>query len=264
MRAMENCLGLTETEVHVWHLPLGQVAQRDLERCYDRLLTPEERQRCERFAFERDRRQFLASRALLRIVLSRYAAIPPHLWQFSVNEYGKPQIESPTAGSDLRFSVTHTSSGAAVAVAVGLQVGVDAECVSRSTDWQTVAENYFAPEEWVYLTSLSAAGQRAGFFQIWTLKEALLKAIGQGLSIPLNAFRFELPAGQPPQVHFSHAMPNRPDEWRFWLFTEPPDQQFAVAVEHPSGRRPRLVVNRAALRFDQETASLAVVATAFP
>jgi len=261
---MESCLALPENEVHVCHLPLGQVAQRDLERCYDRLLTSEERQRCERFAFERDRRQFLAGRSLLRIVLSQYAAIPPDLWRFRVNDYGKPSIESPATGPDLWFSVTHTSSVAAVAVAVGVQVGVDAECVSRSTDWQTVAENYFAPEEWSYLTSLSAAGQRAGFFQIWTLKEALLKALGKGLSIPLNAFRFEFPAGQPPQVHFSHAMPNRSDEWRFWLFTEPPDQQFAVAVEHPSGRSPMLVVNRAALRFDQQTASLGALATEFP
>lgn len=261
---MESGLGLPENEVHVWHLPLGQAAQHDLERCYDQLLTSEERQRCERFAFERDRRQFLAGRSLLRIVLSKYTAIPPHLWRFRVNDFGKPTIESPATGPDLRFSVTHTSSVAAVAVAVGFQVGVDAECVSRSTDWQTVAEKYFAPEEWGYLESLSDAEQRAGFFQIWTLKEALLKAVGQGLSIPLNAFRFEFPVGQSPQVHFSRALPNRPDEWRFWLFTAPPDLQFAVAVEHPSGRRPMLVVHRAALRFDQETASLGALATEFP
>jgi 4'-phosphopantetheinyl transferase len=261
---MEPGLALPENEVHVWHLPLGQVAQRDLERCYDRLLTPDERQRCERFAFERDRRQFLAGRSLLRIVLSKYAAIPPDLWRFRVNDYGKPAIESPATGPDLWFSVTHTSSVAAVAVAAGFQVGVDAECVSRSTDWQTVAENYFAPEEWIYLTSLSDAEQRAGFFRVWTLKEALLKAVGQGLSIPLNAFRFEFPVGLPPQVQFSRALPNRPEEWRFWLFTSPPDHQFAVAVAHPSSRRPTLVVNLADLRFDGETASLGALATEFP
>jgi len=246
-------LALTDNEVHLWHLPLNQVAQRDLERAYDRLLTPDERERCERFAFERDRRQFLAGRSLLRIVLSKYAAIPPHLWRFSVNEYGKPRIESPAAGPDLRFSVTHTPSVAAVAVAVGLRVGLDAECVSRSTDWQTVAENYFTPEEWGYLTSLPDADQRAGFFQIWTLKEALLKALGRGLSIPLNAFRFEFPLGRPPQVHFSGAMPDRLDQWLFWHFTEPPDQQFAVAVEHPFGHNPILVAKLADLLFDEGT-----------
>jgi 4'-phosphopantetheinyl transferase len=261
---MESGLGLPENEVHVWHLPLSQVAQRDLEQCHDRLLTPDERQRCERFAFERDRRQFLAGRSLLRIVLSKYTTIPPHLWRFRVNDYGKPSIESPAAGTDLWFSVTHTSNVAAVAVAVGFQVGVDAEWVSRSADWKTVAENYFAPEEWGYLRSLPDAEQRTGFFQIWTLKEALLKALGQGLSIPLNAFRFAFPRGQSPSVHFSRSLPNQPDEWRFWLFTAPPDQQFAVAVKHPSGRTPLLVVNRSALRFDQETASLEALAREFP
>lgn len=257
-------MALTDDEVHVWQLPLNQVAKCDLERSYDRLLTPDERQRCGRFAFERDRRQFLAGRSLLRMALSKYTGVPPHLWRFSVNEYGKPRIESPAMEPDLRFSVTHTPSVAAVAVAVGFHVGVDAECMSRSTDWQTVAENFFAPEEWRYLTSLPDADRRAGFFQIWTLKEALLKAVGRGFSIPLNVFRFEFQAGEPPQVHFSRAMPNRSGEWRFWLYTAPPDQQFAVAVEKHLGRSPMLVVNLAALRFDGEHAFLGAMTSKCP
>lgn len=242
-------MALPDHEVHVWYLPLNQVAPRDLERCCERLLSPDERERGARFAFERDRRQFLVGRSLLRIVLSKYATVPANLWRFCVNKYGKPQIESPVATPDLHFSVTHTPILAAVAVSAGLRIGVDAECVSRSTEWRAIAQRYFAPEEWRDLMSLPGDEQQAGFFRLWTLKEALVKALGTGLSTPLDAFRFEFSAGQPPQVHFSCGMENSPKEWMFWLFSTLPAQQVAVAVEHPFGHKPELVVNLADLRF---------------
>jgi len=242
-------MATTDHEVHVWYLPLNQLPSRDLKSCYERILTPDERERCARFAFERDRRQFLAGRSLLRIVLSKYAAVPPEFWQFCVNAYGKPQISSHIATPDLRFSVTHTPDLAAVAIAIGAPVGVDAECVSRTADWQAIAERYFAPEEWRFLMALPGEEQQAAFFRIWTLKEAFLKALGTGLSTPLDAFRFDFPAGQSPQIHFSRALPNQSLDWRFWLVPGPANEQLAVAVEHPFGRNSELVVRLASLQF---------------
>lgn len=245
-------MAIGSTEVQLWHLPLEQVALSDLEQFCAGLLTPDERERGRRFAFERDRCQFMAARGLLRTVLSRYAAVDPGRWRFRVTEYGKPHIESPVAASDLRFSITHTPNLVAVVVAAGMRVGVDAECLSRPIDWQAIGERYFAPEERQYLATLPHDEQQAGFFRIWTLKEAFLKAIGTGLSTALDAFRFELVSGQPPQVHFSRILFPPSDQWRFWLLAVPPDQQLAVAVEHPSDCSPRLVVNLAELPFDRQ------------
>src|SRR4029453_1384894 len=99
---------------------------------YRDLITPDENERMVRFVFERDRRQFLITRALVRTMLSRYAEVAPRDWRFVTNQFGRPEVlDRPAHVPDLRFNLSHTDGLIACAVTVGREVGVDVENITR-------------------------------------------------------------------------------------------------------------------------------------
>lgn len=149
-------------------------------------LDEKERARAARFYFEDDRRSYVAAHALLRAALSKRADRPPQDWRFAAAARGKPYLLDPPC--DLRFSLTHTRGMAAVAIAEGVEVGVDVESADRRADSMKLAERFFAPEEVALLRTLDGAARREAFFAIWTLKEAVVKATGQGLARALDSF----------------------------------------------------------------------------
>jgi 4'-phosphopantetheinyl transferase len=153
------------------------------------LLTDDERQRLERFHFERDRQLFLAARALLRCSLSRASGVPPGDWRFQAGAHGRPEIAAPA--SPLRFNVSHTPGLAMVSVAVGRDVGVDVERVPGSVPFDVV-DRSFAPSERALVRSAPPEEQPDLFAEIWTLKEAYVKARGLGLALELDGFAFQL------------------------------------------------------------------------
>lgn len=111
--------------------------------------------------------------ALARAALSRHAGAAD--WRFEPGPYGKPAV----AGR-WRFNLSRAPGIVAVAVAEGVEVGLDAEDTTREGDFAGVAERWFAPSE-----------RAMAFWDAWTLKEAYLKARGTGLRIPLDSFRFD-------------------------------------------------------------------------
>ncbi|WP_246657268.1 4'-phosphopantetheinyl transferase superfamily protein [Methylocystis sp. B8] len=144
--------------------------------------------RAARFAFEADRRAYVAAHALLRARLSdRAKGIAPAEWRFGATSHGKPFLFSPPVGLD--FSLSHTRGMVAVAIAQGYDVGVDVESFAKPRDALKVAERFFAPEEAALVRSkFDPASQSEVFFAIWTLKEAVLKADGRGLARGLDSF----------------------------------------------------------------------------
>ncbi|HEY8124853.1 MAG TPA: 4'-phosphopantetheinyl transferase superfamily protein [Methylocystis sp.] len=152
------------------------------------LLDEAETARAARFAFEADRRAYVAAHALLRVSLSaRAKRIVPAAWRFGVTPHGKPFPLSPHTGFDI--SLSHTHGMAAVAIASGRDIGVDVESFLHPRDALKVAERYFAPEEAAIVRAQTdPALQSEIFFAIWTLKEAVLKADGRGLAGGLDSF----------------------------------------------------------------------------
>ena len=113
---------------------------------YRALLSPEEHERMARLVFERDRRRFLLTRALVRTMLSRYAGVAPAEWAFIANVHGRPEIlDRPRGVPDLRFNLSHTEGLIACAVTIGREVGVDVEHIQRRLT-QDVAGRFFAPQ----------------------------------------------------------------------------------------------------------------------
>lgn len=200
------------------------------EQAYRQLVTPDENERMARFVFERDRRQFLITRALVRTTLSRYAAVSPTDWRFIANEFGRPEVlDRPAGVADLRFNLSHTDGLIACAVTVGREVGVDVESIAREVT-HDVAGRFFAPREVADLHSLPADDQPRAFFDYWTLKEAYIKARGMGLALPLADFAFCLRPALLPTISFEPAMEDDPATWQFFQSSPTATHRLGLAV----------------------------------
>jgi 4'-phosphopantetheinyl transferase len=172
--------------VDVWQAVLDRPDEA-LERLNESL-SVDERARADRFRFELDRRRFVAGRGVLRAILSGYLAVPPATLRFEYSAHGKPRLAAPFASEALRFNVSHSRGLALVAVTNGREVGIDVEYVHPILEADRIAESLFAPGEWAELRSLPPPQRLEAFFICWTLKEAHVKARGEGLSVQLDAF----------------------------------------------------------------------------
>jgi 4'-phosphopantetheinyl transferase len=181
------------------------------------ILTDEERQRMERFRFDRHRRESLATRALARTALSHCHPIPPDAWTFVSNAHGKPAIE-PDFG--LRFNLSNSLELVVCLIARGAEVGVDVEPYSRAVKIMEVAREVFSPQELAQLDALAGQKQLDRAVRLWTLKEAYIKARGLGMSIPFKNFSFLFDGSQGIELVLSHELDvaNDPNRWRFCLF----------------------------------------------
>jgi 4'-phosphopantetheinyl transferase len=205
------------------------------DQAYARLLpqlTPEDRTRAAQFRQLKDRIAFATGRVLLEQSLNRRAAPPPEGWRLALNPHGKPALVPHPSSPDLRFNISHTGGAVAVALALGRDIGVDAESIDRSVDPLAIARSQFAPAEAALLESLAEPARRRAFFQLWTLKEAYAKATGEGLSLPLAGFAFTL---DPPAITFSPQHPGDPAAWFFSLDRLSPTHQLAIAAQRQTG-----------------------------
>jgi 4'-phosphopantetheinyl transferase len=184
-------------QVHLWRLRL-MLGEADLERMA-KTLASDEISKANRFRFERDRRRFIAARGQLRTILGRYFAISPYALQFSYGAHGKPWISEPVQARALRFNLSHSGEFALIAIVLDRDLGVDLEEVQALDDAERIAGQFFSRCENEALREVPAAERLEAFFECWTLKEAFLKATGEGLSRPTQSF----------DVAFGHRQPAR-------------------------------------------------------
>jgi len=163
------------------HFGSLQVAEDEVERLAT-LLDPAERSRAARFAFARDRRRFIVRRARLREVLADATQTAPERLAYTANAYGKPAL---AAGP--RFSASHSNELWAIALSER-ELGLDIEYHQPNIDWRDLATGLFGASECAALEALAGDDVVRGFFDCWARKEAFVKAIGMGLSYPLDAF----------------------------------------------------------------------------
>ena len=216
--------------VHVDLVDTASAAALDKLDAYRALLSPDEHERMARFVFDRDRRVFLITRALVRTMLSRYAQVAPADWKFIANVHGRPEIlDRPPGAPDLRFNISHTDGLIACAVTIGREVGVDVEHINRHLT-HDVAGRFFAPDEVTDLRKLPDEEQRRVFFDYWTLKEAYIKARGFGLALPLGDFAFRLNPPGPPAITFEPTLEDDPATWQFLQDWPTPHHRLGLAV----------------------------------
>ena len=216
--------------VHVDLLATDNADALSRQERYLTLMSPEEHERMARLVFDRDRRRFLLTRALVRTMLSRYAKVAPQDWSFIANVHGRPELlDRPSGVPDLRFNISHTEGLIACAVTIGREVGVDVEHVGRRLT-HDVPARFFAPREIADLNAVPQSERQKAFFDYWTLKEAYIKARGLGLALPLADFAFQLSPSGAPAISFEPSLPDDPATWQFAQDWPTPQHRLAVAV----------------------------------
>lgn len=165
-----------------------RISEREAARL-SRLLSVEERERSARYRCSQDGRRFVARRGRLREALANRLGIPAHRVALQGGRFEKPRL----AGADLCFSISHSGDLMMLATS-DVEVGCDIERIDESFDWQSVSFTVCADAELTRLNRLPPAAARRQFFDWWTQKEAVVKAIGAGLAYP--ARRVDLAARQ--------------------------------------------------------------------
>lgn len=243
-------LVLLNDEVHVWRASLDQPAA-----CVQRLaqtLSADERLKAERFYFERDRLHFIVGRGLLRTILGRYLGLEPSRLHFAYSAYGKPSLdpkgfENPLGlalcyfdWAQYRFNLAHSHGLALYAITREREIGVDIEYVRPIAKADQIVEQFFSARERAVFCTLSASQKPEAFFNCWTRKEAYIKAIGDGLTQPLDQFDVSLAPGKPAKLLSAAGDLQASRRWFIHALTPAPGYVAAVAVKghgylQPSG-----------------------------
>ncbi len=167
-------------DLHLWRIRLATT----LTDRQGEILTEAELRRAAKLRFVADRRRFIARRAALRQVLSRYLQVPADTIAFDVNAHGKPSIKAPPAHVEtLSFNASSCDDLALIVIALNRRIGVDVERINLPPDDVEVARQFLSEKELEEFAGLQGTTRAQRFFAMWTGKEAVLKALGTGLSL---------------------------------------------------------------------------------
>ena len=231
-------LKLEPNQAHLWYLLSEWRTYRRVLLAADRLISADENDRSKKFITRQSQDAYLVARTFLRIVLSQYIDTSAEPITFRVNAYGKPHIATPNAGQALRFNVAHAGNLVVCGVALGREIGIDAEVIDCSVDTNHVADRYFSSAEMTALRALPKEEQRRRFFELWAVKESYIKARGLGLSLPLEGFTIVASKSGAIEIVFSAELDDDPDNWWLSLLPQRGNHVIAVALGRlPAERR---------------------------
>ena len=163
-------------EVHLWVIALDTGSYETARRFAATTVT--ERERASRFRRPGDAERYLSAHGALRMVLSDALACDPHALRFGTKSDGKPFLED----GPLEFNLSHSGNVALIAVSLARQVGVDVEQLRPLPDLDALAARVCNDRELAVLAGLAQAVRERAFFALWTRKEALAKATGEGIA----------------------------------------------------------------------------------
>ena len=218
---------LVENEVHVWKADLKVDAKK--AKAFWTTLSKEEKERADRFRFTEHRTYFIASRGILRQLLSRYLSLPAGSFFFSYGKQGKPEL---TQFPELQFNVSHSRGHALFAFAKNESVGVDLEFIDSTIEFEVIAPRFFSKNEATTLLGLPIERQPAVFFNCWTRKEAFIKAKGGGLSIPLDQFEVTLLENDPAKLLAIDWAPEEVELWSMFSFFPEKEMVGSLAIKY--------------------------------
>lgn len=182
-------LELLQNDVHLWCSPLD-LSSTQLS-AFVSLLSCDEHAKAQRFRFDKHRRRYIIAHGMLRIILARYLKIEPQQVEFEYSSRGKPRI----LGTNIQFNLSHSHEMALYGITDDCPIGVDIEQLRPMTDAAAIANRFFCATESAIIEGLTSPEQENAFFQLWTAKEAYLKATGEGLGGGLDRVEIALNRG---------------------------------------------------------------------
>ena len=217
--------------IDVWTVRLT-ASDNDLDH-FSAILSPDERARQARMLAGPVRERFTVARGTLRELAARYLGLKPAAVEFTYGPRGKPAFAAP--GEDLRFNLAHSDDLAVYAFATGPEIGVDVERLRDIPDLERIARRFFARDERAALDALPPADRVRSFYLAWTRKEAYVKAVGDGLHIPLDSFSVSIGSEEPARVLVFDRNSKSAGDWK--LHHLEPEPGFVGAIAYQGQRK---------------------------
>ena len=219
---------LADAEAAIW---VGEVGGTNSLSDWEALLSPDERERAHRFHFPEDWRRYVYGRGLLRWLLGSYLGLDPAALKFTYTEHGKPELADAISARPLHFNLSHSGTQLLLAFAWERRVGADVEQVTGNRDLEQIANRFFSPAERKALLALQGDTRKEAFYLCWSRKEAFLKAVGDGLSMPLDQFDVAVHPNQPAVLLATRPDPAEADRWEMHGLDLGPGYAAAVVLE---------------------------------
>jgi 4'-phosphopantetheinyl transferase len=250
---------LAEDECHVWAVELEQPAH--VQAALAAHLSEDERQHMQALRLPALRSRYAVAHGALRVLLGRYLGMAPKLCRYATGPRGKPMLAAPCpgpagrsahepgsrpgTGPALHFNMAHSGTQALVAVARGIEMGVDIELRRDMDDMAGVARSILSRADLGLWLALPEAQRPAAFYAIWTRKEAVSKAAGTGLYMDFPGLSVEFRPQRPAAVRRIDADFGKPEEWLLAELECAPGYSAALAA-----RTPALRISRHTARID--------------
>lgn len=217
----------TSGTVDVWRIRLDRKIEELVQP--ERVLSPDEVARADRYRGPGLRGRFVVGRATLRKALGWYLGQPPEDLAFVYGPHGKPSL---AGAAGLSFNLSHSADLALLAVTSGAEVGVDVEEMDIRRDVPSILGRFFAEGERSEYFEAPEPDRLAAFYRGWARKEAFLKALGTGLVTALDSFEVTLGAA-PPLLRRVGDDPSEASKWGLLDVDAHPRFAAAVAVRGP-------------------------------
>lgn len=190
-----NNLTLKSIETHIWRANLDK--NNSNFAFLKTHLTKDEVEYAKRFKFKKHSNRFIIARGILRSLLGRYLEVTPRKIKIEYSDYGKPHFQNEKA---INFNISHSKQMAVFAFSKYCNIGIDIEFINKKIEFDEIAKRFFSKNEVKTLNSLSDKDKVIGFYNCWTRKEAFIKAVGEGLSFPLDKFEVSLEPEKPAKI----------------------------------------------------------------
>ena len=222
---------IKQEELHVWWVNL-----RDFELAVPALwpvLSPLEQARAERHRSLRDKDKYIIRHGMLRMLLATYLRQAPSSFNFTIGDRGKPALRTRLAAGPLHFDTSHSGDVVLYSFTSNCPVGVEVEFLQPVRGWEQIAREVFSQSEAESLMALPDELRFKRFFYLWTRKEALLKATGDGWGIDREASFGFLPRPESSRAIGAKPASGTSAEWHVRSFLPVPGYVAAVAFQDP-------------------------------
>jgi 4'-phosphopantetheinyl transferase len=180
---------LSENQVHVWKVCIADFYKR--VKAFEQLLNETEKKRACQFKFKDSRLNFIICRGILRFLLSRYLYEDPKSVGIMQDPEGKPELAADSHQHALKFNLSHSNEICLIALSRNLDLGIDVEEKKPLADLDDMAKSFLTEREFTIFLSCPPGDKLTLFYNLWSAKEAVLKAMGCGLMIQPNQIEID-------------------------------------------------------------------------
>jgi 4'-phosphopantetheinyl transferase len=204
-------------QIHLWAAALDEF-EVQVSKIWG-LLSPAEQAEAEKFRFVEGRNRYVVRHGLLRLILGRYLEQLPSAIEFQYGTYGKPELRTDGAGTQLFFNTSHSAGVAVCAIASACPIGVDIERTREIAETEGIARRFFLRNETQTLMTLPPDSRMQAFYSCWTRKEAFLKATGEGIAESLARVEVTLGPEDEPRIVSIAGDRGAHEQWRLEPFS---------------------------------------------